>query len=273
MEEKSTEQSLRPATSNISQNMNDCKPLEIKQQNNNLGKEESQVDNHKNQEVMPVNPKNNTLVSNNNFKNEDEMMNSAVSEAGRQATTLKDVIDVGVTGKALQKDGVIEELTAKKEQELKEDALAKVIKSEAERIKRETDKLTEEGKKQLAELENQINKAKAEKERLDKEADKCLAFFNNHKSILKYSGCKEPMSMKYMQCMGVIGFIIMCIVKILFSPLILAGLFIELLIDIIGGVTGSVKQNAMKIIVGILVFVFVGAVVVGAYYGITIIFK
>lgn len=208
------------------------------------------------------------LVGHTEFENENEMMNNAVVEAGKQAMSLKDVIDVGVTGKALQKEGVLQELTDKKEQELKEDALAKVIASEAARIQRETDKLTEEGKKQLAELQNQINQAKAEKEKLEKEADKCRAYFDSHKSVLKYAGCKEAMSLKYMQTMSVIGFIIMCIVKVLFSPLILAGLFIELLMDIIGGVTGSIKQNAWKIVVTILLFLFIGGVVVGAYYGI-----
>lgn len=208
------------------------------------------------------------LVSDSDFKNENEMMSEAVSQAGRQAMTLKDVVDVGVTGKALQKEGVLDELTAKKEQELKEDALAKVIASESERIKRETNKLTEEGKKQLAELENQINQAKAEKEKLEKEADKCNAYFNSHKSVLKYAGCKEAMSLQYMQTMAVIGFVIMCIVKILFSPLILVGLFIELLMDIIGGVTGSIKANAWKIVVTILLFLFIVGVVIGAYYGI-----
>lgn len=208
------------------------------------------------------------LVANQEFENEDQMMNKAVSEAGRQAMTLKDVVDVGVTGKALQKEGVLDELTAKKEQELKEDALAKVIASEAERIKRETDKLTEEGKKQLAELENQINQAKAEKEKLEKEADKCNAYFNSHKSVLKYAGCKEAMSIKYMQTMAVIGFVIMCVVKILFAPLILAGLFLELLMDIIGGVTGSIKANAWKIVASILLFLFITGIVVGGYFGI-----
>lgn len=219
------------------------------------------------QELAPV-EQSSGLVSGSNFKNENEMMSEAVSQAGRQAMTLKDVVDVGVTGKALQKEGVLDELTAKKEQELKEDALAKVIASESERIKRETNKLTEEGKKQLAELENQINQAKAEKEKLEKEADKCNAYFNSHKSVLKYAGCKEAMSLQYMQTMAVIGFVIMCIVKIIFAPLILVGLFIELLMDIIGGVTGSIKANAWKIVVTILLFLFIVGVVIGAYYGI-----
>lgn len=218
-------------------------------------------------EIVPTS-QGEALVANSDFENEDEMMNQAVSQAGRQAMTLKDVVDVGVTGKALQKEGVLDELTAKKEQELKEDALAKVIASEAARIKKETDKLTEEGRKQLAELENQINQAKAEKEKLEKEADKCKAYFNTHKGVLKYAGCKEPMSLQYMQTMSVIGFVIMCIVKIIFSPLILVGLFIELLMDIIGGVTGSIKQYAWKIVVSVLLALFIAGVVIGAYYGI-----
>lgn len=208
------------------------------------------------------------LVASQSFSNENEMMSKAVTEAGKQAKSLKDVVDVGVTGKALMKDGVLDELTAQKEAELKEDALAKVIASEAERIKRETAKLTEEGKKQLAQLQNEIHQAEAEKDKIEKQADKNLAYFNSHKSILKYAGCKEAMSLQYMQTMAVIGFVVMCIVKVLFSPLILVGQFIELLMDIIGGVTEKIKANALKIVVSVLLFIFIAAIVVGCYYGI-----
>jgi hypothetical protein len=38
--------------------------------------------------------------------------------------------------------------------------------------------------------------------------------------------------------------------------------------DIIGGVTGSIKQNAWKIVVSILLALFIAGVVIGAYYGI-----
>ena len=201
------------------------------------------------------------------FANEDKMMSDAVARAGQKAMSLKEVIDVGVTGKALQNDEVLQELTTKKEQELKEDALAKVIASEAQRIKMETDRLTEQGHQQLAALQNEINQVRAEKEKLEKEADKCQAYFNSHKSVLKYAGCKEPMSLHYMQVMSVIGIIIMCAVKTLFSPLILSGLFIEVLVDIIGGVTGAIKMVAWKIVVTILLFLFIATVVILCYFG------
>lgn len=217
-------------------------------------------------------PQQEALVKTDNFKDEKELIGEAVKQAGQQAVTLKDVIDVGVTGEALKKEGVLDELTDKKEQELKEDALAKVIASEAERIKRETDRLTEEGKKQLQELRNQIEQAEAEKQQLEKQASKEQAYFNSHKAVLKYAGCREAMSMRYMQTMSAIGFVVMCIVKLLFAPLLLIGLFLETLMDIIGGVTGAIKANATKIIVSILLAIVIGGVCFGAYYGITALF-
>lgn len=208
------------------------------------------------------------LVATDKFSTETEMMDSAVMSAGRKAVTLKEVIDVGVTGKALQKEGVIDELTDRKEQELKEDALAKVIASEAVRIRQETDKVLEEGKKQLATLENEINSVKAAKEKLEKEADKNQAYFNSHRAVLKYAGCKEAMSITYMQVMAVIGFVIMCIIKVLLSPLIVVGMLIEVLMDIVGGVTGKMKENAGKIIASIFLVIFIIAVMAAAYYGV-----
>ena len=202
------------------------------------------------------------------FDNENQLMNQAVRAAGRQATTLKEVVDVGVTGITLQREGVITDLTNKKEKELKEDALAKVIASEKLRIEQETARTLEEGRKQLASLQNQINEVKAVKEKLDQEANQNLAYFNGHKSILKYAGCVEVMSMKYMKTMAAIGFIIMCFVKIIFSPLILTGLFIETLVDIIGGVTKSVVNNAARIILTLVLLIVILAVVVGSYFGV-----
>lgn len=199
---------------------------------------------------------------------EHELIDKAVQTAGRQANTLKDVVDIGVTGLTLKKEGVIEELTSKKEQELKEDALAKVIASEVDRIAKETAKVLEEGKKQLAELENQITAAQAEKEKLDKEADKNEAYFKSHKSVLKYGGCTEAMSMRSMQFLTVMGFIIMGIVKVLFAPLILVGLFIEILMDIVNGVADKVKHNTWKIIISMGLIILIIGAVTGIYFGI-----
>lgn len=206
-----------------------------------------------------------SLLANKNV-DEEHMVSSAVVEAARQATSLKQVIDVGITGKALQEDGVVEQLTERKKQELQEDALAKVIASEAARIKQETDRLTEEGRKQLAELQNQINQAQAEKEKLQKEADKCTAYFNSHKNLLKYAGCKQVMSLKYMQVYSKIGFVVQCLLTILFSPLIVAGQLLELLCDIVEGITGKIKAGAGKIVVTVLLFIFLGLVILGSCY-------
>lgn len=179
-------------------------------------------------------------------KDENQMVQSALLKAGTQATTLKDAIDIGVTGKALQKDGVIEILTDKKEQELKEDA-------EAKRLKSETDRLREEA-----------NRTDKEKDKIDKEIEKAKAYYNAHKSVLKYSFVKEPMSIPYMRVGAIMG----TIITFLFLPLIMAGALIELIVDIIGSVTGTITKNSLKLIVGFLVVLFIVAVGVGCYFGI-----
>lgn len=186
------------------------------------------------------------LVSVTEPKDENQIVQSALMKAGTQATTLKDAIDIGVTGKALQKDGVIETLTDKKEQELKEDAEAKRLKSEADRLSEEA------------------NRTDKEKEKIDKESEKAKAYYNAHKSVLKYSFVKEPMSIPFMR----IGAIMGTIVTFLFLPLIIAGALIELIVDIIGSVTGTITKNSIKLIVGLLVALFIVAVGVGCYFGI-----
>lgn len=179
-------------------------------------------------------------------KDENQMVQSALMKAGTQATTLKDAIDIGVTGKALQKDGVIETLTDKKEQELKEDAEAKRLKSEADR------------------LHEEANRTDKEKEKIDRETEKAKAYYNAHKSVLKYSFVKEPMSIPYMRVGAIMG----TIITFLFLPLIIAGALIELIVDIIGSVTGTIQKNSLKLIVGLLVALFIVAVGVGCYFGI-----
>lgn len=207
------------------------------------------------------------------FDTETQLINQAVRAAGRQATTLKEVVDVGVTGIALQNKHVIVDLKEKKERELKEDALAKVIASETARIEQETNRVLEEGRRQLADLNNQINEVRAVKDKLEQEADQNKAYFECHKSILKYAGCVQVMSVTYMKKMSVIGFLIMCLVKIVFSPLILTGLFIETLVDIIGGVTGTITHNAWKIIASLGLAILIVGIVIGAYFGITELIK
>lgn len=179
-------------------------------------------------------------------KDENQMVQSALMKAGTQASTLKEAIDIGVTGKALQKDGVIETLTDKKEQELKEDAEAKRLKSEADRLREEA------------------NRTDKEKDKIDRESEKAKAYYNAHKSVLKYSFVKEPMSIPFMR----IGAIMGTIVTFLFLPLIIAGALIELIVDIIGSVTGTITKNSLKLIVGLLVALFIVAVGAGCYFGI-----
>ncbi len=181
----------------------------------------------------------------------EQMVQSAILKAGENAMSLKEVIDYGVTGKTLQKDGVMETLTAQKEQELKEDATAKVIKAEAERLREEA------------------SRTNSEKEKINKEKEKAEAYYNAHKSVLKYSFVKEPMSIPFMRVGAIMG----TIITFLFLPLIIAGALVELIIDLIGSVTGTITRNSLKLIVGLLVALFIVAVGVGCYIGLPMLLK
>lgn len=184
-------------------------------------------------------------------KDESQIVQSAIMKAGTQATTLKDAIDIGVTGKALQKDGVIETLTDKKEKELNEDANARLISATTERIAKE---------KELIEIE---------KEKIKTETEKAKAYFEAHKEVLGYAFCYNPMTIPYMRVMSVIGTIAMYLLRYgLFLPFFIAGKLLEMVVEIVGNVGGAIKKEALKIVVGVVVVVFLIAVGIGCYFGI-----
>lgn len=182
-------------------------------------------------------------------KDETEMVQSALIKAGMQANKLKDVIDIGVTGKALQKDGVIETLTDKKEQELTEDATAKLEEAKAGRSAKE-------------------------KDRIDAEIETAKAYFNAHEEVLRYAFCNKPMTVPYMKVMAVVGTIVMYIFKYgLFLPFFVAGKLLEMIVEIVGSVGGAIKKEALKIVVGVIVVIFLIAIGIGCYLGIPLLLR
>ena len=97
---------------------------------------------------------------------------------------------------------------------------------------------------------------------------KAKAFFDCNKDILKYIGVREKKSLKAMQCLMVPSVIIFIIVQILLFPLNFCGLIFETIINIIGSVCGAIKNNALKIILAIIIaVVIVGAFVCVYYFG------
>ena len=181
-------------------------------------------------------------------KTETAIVQDALSNAATQATTLKEVIDIGVTSKALQKDGVVETLTGKKEKELNEDADARVAKAETERIEKEKER------------------TEAEKHKIIEETEKAKAYFNAHKEVLKYGFCKEAMTIPYMRVMAVIGTVLMYIIKAIGLPIFIVGKIVEMIIDIVGDIGGKITSNAVKIIVSVFVALLLIAVVIGCCF-------
>lgn len=184
-------------------------------------------------------------------KDENHMVQSALMKAGTQATTLKEAIDIGITGKALQDDGVVDDLKDKKKLELNEDANARLIAAMKERIEKE---------KELIEIE---------KQKIETETQKAKAYFEAHKKVLGYAFCYDPMTIPYMKVMSVVGTIMMYVLRYgLFGIFFVAGKLLEMFAEIVGAVGGEIKKEALKIIVGVAVVVFLIAVGIACYIGI-----
>jgi hypothetical protein len=183
-----------------------------------------------------------------------------------QTTDVKTAIDILATKTALEQEETLEKVVVEKEEELRNDAEAKRIQAEKERIEKETEKIKQEKEKELAELDKEISKKKAEVEQLKVDGDKAQAFFESNKDILKYIGVREKKSMKTMQGLMYPASIVFVIVQILIFPLTLCGLLLETIVNIVGGVCGTIKNNAIKIILSILVILLIVAVGFFAYY-------
>lgn len=183
-----------------------------------------------------------------------------------QTTDVKTAIDILATKTALEQEETLEKVVVEKEEELRNDAEAKRIQAEKERIEKETEKIKQEKEKELAELDKEISKKKAEVEQLKVDGDKAQAFFDSNKDILKYIGVREKKSMKTMQGLMYPASIVFVIVQILIFPLTLCGLLLETIVNIVGGVCGTIKNNAIKIILSILVILLIVAVGFFAYY-------
>jgi hypothetical protein len=189
-----------------------------------------------------------------------------LDEKTETAQDIKTALDILTTRTALQREGTIDKLVDEKEEELRNDAEAKRIQAETEKIEKEVEKVKQEKEKQLAELDKVISAKQKEVEKLKVEADKEKTFFESNKDILKYIGIREKKSLRTMQALMFPATIIFIIVQILLFPLTLCGLVLETIVNILGGICGAIKNNALKIILSILVI----AVVVGggfcAYY-------
>lgn len=189
-----------------------------------------------------------------------------LDEKTDKAQDIKTALDILTTRTALQREGTIDKLVDEKEEELRNDAEAKRVQAEVERISKEVEKVKQEKEKQLAELDKTISAKQKEVEQLKVEADKETTFFESNKDILKYIGIREKKSLRTMQALMFPATIIFIIVQILLFPLTLCGLVLETIVNILGGICGAIQNNALKIILSILVIIIVVGGGFCAYY-------
>ena len=183
----------------------------------------------------------------------------------KQTSNEKEAIDFLATKTALTQDGTVEKIVNEKTEELKNDAEAKRVKAEAGRLEEEAKKVKVEQEKILAEYEKQIQAKKKEVEELIAESDKAEAYFKANAEILKYIGIRTKKSLRVMQVLMYPASIIFLIVQILLFPLTFVGVTIEAIVNIVGGVCGSIENNAIKMIISIAVILVVVAIVILAY--------
>lgn len=195
------------------------------------------------------------------------IVSAIINQKAKETTSVKDTIDLLATDTALKQDGTVEKIVAEKTEELKNDAEAKRIQAETEKIRQEVDKVKQEGEREIAELEKEKNRLQAEIEQLAKETDKAKAYFEANKNILKCVGIHSPNTLKVMKGWMVPATFIFAILQILKLPITICGALLEGIIEVVGGVCGRLKNQALKIIVAIAVVLLIGGAIAVSIWG------
>lgn len=193
-------------------------------------------------------------------------VNSLLDKKVEQAQDVKTAIDLLATKTALEQSENLEKVVVEKGEELKNDAEAKRVEAETKRINEEAKKVVAEKQKQVELYDKEIVKKQKEVEELKAESDKAQAFFDSNAEILKYIGVKNKKSLRVMQGLMVPATIIFIAVQLLMFPLTLCGVVLETLVNIVGGICGAIKNNALKLVISIGVVLLITAVVGLAYY-------
>lgn len=193
-------------------------------------------------------------------------VNSLLEKKVEQTQDVKTAIDLLATKTALEQSENLEKVVVEKSEELKNDAEAKRVEAETKRINEEAKKVVAEKQKQVELYDKEIVKKRKEVEQLKAESDKAQAFFDSNAEILKYIGVKNKKSLRVMQGLMVPATIIFIAVQLLMFPLTLCGVVLETLVNIVGGICGAIKNNALKLVISIGVVLLITAVVGLAYY-------
>lgn len=191
---------------------------------------------------------------------------SMLDDKVKATDNVKEAINLLATKTALEQDGTVQKLVTEKTEELRNDAEAKRVEAETHRVEEETKKIVAEKQKQVEEYDKLITAKQKEVEQLKAESDKAQAFFDANSEILKYIGVRNKKSLGTMKVLMYPATLIFCIVQILLFPLTFSGVVLEAFVGILGGICGAIKNNALKIIISILVVILILGVVFLVYF-------
>ena len=144
-------------------------------------------------------------------QNVNELLDSKI----KATTNEKEAIDFLATKTALQQDGTVEKIVNEKTEELKNDAEAKRIKAETDRINEEVLRVKAEKEKEIAELDKVISTKRKEVEQLQADSDRAEAYFETNKDILSYIGIRRKKTLNVMRRLMWLATIIFAIVLVI----------------------------------------------------------
>lgn len=198
----------------------------------------------------------------------EEFIPEASESVAENADSTYDKLDYDLTRVALQQEGTAEILVEEKNIELQNKAATKRVQAETIRINEEAKKAEQEKRKQLAELDKTIAAKQKEVEELKTEGDKAQAFFDSNKEILEYIGVKSKKTLKLMYFLMVPASIIFMLVRALALPFTISGKLIEGVIDTVVGICNKISNNALKVIIAVVVIgVIIACGFLAYFYG------
>lgn len=191
---------------------------------------------------------------------------SMLDDKVKRTDDVKTAIDLLATKTALEQQGTVEKIVNEKTEELRNDAEAKRVKAETDKINEEIERVKAQKQKEVEEYDKLITAKKKEVEQLKAESDKAQAFFDANSEILKYIGVRNKKSLNIMRALMFVAVPVFCLVQILLFPLTFSGVILEAFVGIIGGICGAIKNNALKIVISILVVVLIIGIVFLVYF-------
>ena len=192
-------------------------------------------------------------------------INDLIESKINQTQDEKVAINLLSTRNALQEQETVDKLVDEKTNELIKNAEARRIEAETEKINKEVEKVRAEKEKEIAEFDKIINAKRKEVEELQADSDKAQSFFEANKEILKYIGVRNKKSLGVMKTLMYPATIIFIVVQILLFPLTFVGVTLESIVNIVGGICGSIKHNALKITIAIAIVILILGVITGCF--------